>query len=207
VPSITRITGGITAESSLITRFKQNALALLEARPGSEWEWLFVMRHYGVPTRLMDWTESPLVGLYFAAVNEPEADGAVWCLLPVDLNKAAGIRPQHPTEIPGFGDDPVLDNYLPSSLAKEQSSRLSPAAAIAPRNTRRMQAQHGVFTITHRDQMQIEQVGNHRHVWRLIVSARAKRTILQELAMLNIDQLSLFPELEHVATHARESLG
>src|ERR1700730_8770023 len=40
-PTISRVTGGITAESPLITRFKQNALALVADRPGSEWEWLF----------------------------------------------------------------------------------------------------------------------------------------------------------------------
>lgn len=77
-PTIARVPGGITAEAPLITRFKQNALALLPERPANEWEWLFVMRHYGVPTRLLDWTESSLVGLYFAVHAEPDSPGAVW---------------------------------------------------------------------------------------------------------------------------------
>lgn len=77
-PTISRIVAGIAAESPLITRFKQDALALIAERPASEWEWLFVMRHHGVPTRLMDWSESPLVGLYFAVNGHPKSDGVVW---------------------------------------------------------------------------------------------------------------------------------
>jgi hypothetical protein len=206
-PTIARVSGGITAESPLITRFKQNALALLEDRPGTEWEWLFIMRHHGVPTRLLDWTESPLVALYFAVDQQPKYDGVVWHLLPIELNAIANIRPQHPAEIPGCGDDNVLNNYLPSSLAKENTSSLSPAAALAPRNTRRMQAQHGVFTITHREQTGIETIGEQKHVWRTVVPRGAKEKIRKELAAFNVNRLSLFPELDQVAAHAKELLG
>ena len=200
-PTIARVAGGITAESTLITRFKQNALAVLAERPATEWEWLFIMRHYGVPTRLLDWTESPLVGLYFAVDKLPRSDGAVWHLLPIELNKMTNIRPEHPAEIPGCGDDDVLNNYLPSSLSRERTSSLSPASAIAPRNTRRMQAQHGVFTITHRVQTGIEQVGDQSHVWRLIVPRGAKNRIKLELAALNVTALASFPsstKLQHM---------
>ncbi|MGA8614660.1 MAG: FRG domain-containing protein [Xanthobacteraceae bacterium] len=206
-PTISRISGGISAEAPLITRFKQNALALLSDRPSSEWEWLFIMRHHGVPTRLLDWTESPLVGLYFAVHEQPTSDGAVWLLLPIEMNKIANIRPQHPSEIPGCGDDDLLDSYLPSRLSKETSSSLSPAAIIAPRNTRRMQAQHGVFTITHREQTAIEAMGDQSHIWRIIVPKAAKAKIRSELNRLNVNRLSLFPELDQVAAQARESLG
>jgi hypothetical protein len=206
-PTIARVSGGITAESPLITRFKQNALALLGSRPANEWEWLFVMRHHSVPTRLLDWTESPLVALYFAADGDSKSDGVVWQLLPIQLNANAGIRPMHPNEIPGFIDESILDNYLPSGLAQEQSSDLSPAAGIAPRNTRRMQAQYGVFTITHRKQVSIETIGDQSHVWRLIVPRSAKERILSELNALNVNRLSLFPELDQVALHAVGALG
>ena len=205
-PTISRC-GGITAEAPLITRFKQNALSLLPERPSNEWEWLFVMRHYGVPTRLMDWTENPLVALYFAASQAPKSEGVVWNLLPIDLNKLANIAPQHPSEIPGFGDYPILDNYLPSRLASESTSNLLPAAAIAPRNTRRMQAQQGVFTITHRGQTDIGKIGNLDHIWKILIPASSKQRIVSELNAFNVNRLSLFPELDHVAAYAREALG
>jgi hypothetical protein len=205
-PTIARVPQGISTEPLLITRFKQDALALLDSRPANEWEWLFVMRHYGVPTRLMDWSESPLVALYFAISGNPKSDGAFWCLLPIELNSLAAIKPAYKLEIPGFGDSSILENYLPSSLQKEQSSSLKPAAAIAQRNTRRIQAQQGVFTITHREQYPIENIDGGLHVWRIIIPARAKQKLAMDLELLNIKRLTLFPELDLVGQNASEAV-
>lgn len=41
-------------------------------------EWWYRMQHYGVPTRLLDWTRSMYVAAYFAVESEPDHDGAVW---------------------------------------------------------------------------------------------------------------------------------
>jgi len=66
-----------------------------------------------------------------------------------------------------------------------------------------MVAQLGVFTITHRTPTSIEEVGDQSHVWRFIIPAGVKKAILQELAVLSINQLSLFPELTSVANLAK----
>src|SRR5262249_1849147 len=39
---------------------------------------LFLARHYGLPTRLLDWTANPLLGLYFAAFEHTDAEGTLW---------------------------------------------------------------------------------------------------------------------------------
>lgn len=205
LPSLVRVRGGLGRENALTKRFKQNALLLLPHRPETEWEWLFIMRHYGVPTRLLDWTESPLVGLYFAVSERPRSAGCLWALLPIELNQSANA-PTDISDLPAFDEDAFLKNYLPSILAGEKQSELKTVAAIAARNTARSQAQLTVFTITHRDQTPIEQIGDGRHVWRYIIPSAAKRGILQELEHLTVTRFSLFPELPNVGAYAREIL-
>lgn len=52
-------------------------------------DWLLLVQHYGLPTRLLDWSESMAVGLYFSMLNDQylSEDGALFCLLPSLLNK------------------------------------------------------------------------------------------------------------------------
>jgi len=51
--------------------------------------WLFLAQHYGLPTRLFDWTENPLVALYFAVEEQEhkDRDRCVWALWPGKLNQ------------------------------------------------------------------------------------------------------------------------
>lgn len=186
------------SESYLLNKFKQNASYILDKTPRSDFEWLFLMQHYGMPTRLLDWTESPLVALYFSVQSNPDKNGSLWVLLPTELNKKSNYRPDFEFEIPAF-DDVHLSNYLPETIASEHKSKLFPMAAIAVRNSARMQAQLGVFTISHRENIYIETVGDETvktHIWRLIIPSNAKRNIYNELLLLGYSRFQLFPELE-----------
>src|SRR5688572_8122191 len=87
LPSIMRAPSRVENEMVLLKRFKQHSFPFLERIPDEEWEWLFIMQHYAVQTRLLDWSESPLVGLYFAMQEPKKAadkkkDAALWCIYP-----------------------------------------------------------------------------------------------------------------------------
>jgi hypothetical protein len=214
VPSIGRHPFTLEHEIGLIKGFKQNAIQFVGERPQSEWEWLFLARHHSVPTRLLDWTESPLIGLYFAATATDSAarndnrDGALWLLLPAELNRHAGITLSSSLDLPMFEDnDANLHNYLPSVLASEHTTRLTPAAGIAVRHSKRMQAQFSVFTVTHREQTPLESIGTGEHIGRYIIPGRFKARIRRQLEALRIDMLTVFPELDNVARVARRPYG
>lgn len=207
VPGLARVARHLKAESALIKRFMQNATPHIDFPPRDEWEWMFLMQHHRCATRLLDWSESALAALYFAVSEKARLknDGAVWCLDPIALNRAANLKFDFDAEIPAFGRDKVLDNYLPSHV-QENPSELFPVAIIGPRNTPRMAAQLGTFTINHRLYTPIEGIADGLHVWRWIIPLKAKKDILKELAYLGHSALTLFPELDKVADLSRELL-
>ncbi|RZK12019.1 MAG: FRG domain-containing protein [Flavobacterium sp.] len=198
VPKLMRLAQQLP-ESHYFNRFKQDASFILNTHPKSEFEWLFLMQHYGVSTRLLDWSESPLVALYFACITEENNDGALWVLLPTVLNLKSRYQSEYEFEIPSF-DDEHLENYLPSTISREKKSSLLPMAAIAPRNSIRMQAQKGVFTISHREVIPIEIAGGDPdHIWKYQIPSDKKKLILDELKLLGINRFHLFPELESLS--------
>ncbi|MDN3553102.1 FRG domain-containing protein, partial [Halomonas almeriensis] len=108
------------SESTLIKQFKQSAAMLVQNTPAESFDWLFLMQHYGVPTRLLDWSESPLVALYFSVEEgaaDQDQDAALWSLRPSELNKNAGINNvDEEFFIPSF-EDIELNNYTVDNRA------------------------------------------------------------------------------------------
>lgn len=198
-----------TSEYTLLKKFKQNASFLLTEKPLSDFDWLFLMQHYGVPTRLLDWTESPLAALYFAVVENKyfSSDGALWILFPSELNRNANIDAEEPNYIPSFDEEDVSQNYSVDKLSREKKSKLLPIAVIATRNNPRIQAQLGVFTIHHRDKVPIEGIGNKKHVVKYVIPAKSKPNILKELKVLGITKFQLFPELSSIGENLRSDIN
>jgi hypothetical protein len=197
-PGLIRLQGA-TSENSLLTRFKQSAAMLISQHPKDSFDWMFLMQHYGVPTRLLDWTESPLTALYFAVsdVTTENSDGALWSLKPTELNKISGINVGEKNFILCFDDD-ELKNYSVESLTQNQRIKLYPLATIATRNNPRIQAQLGVFTIHHLDHSPIETACKNDEVIKYIIPSIYKESLRKELKLLGISKFTLFPELSSI---------
>lgn len=201
--------GGAMPEGHALKMFKQSAYQLIDKQPNSDFNWLYLMQHHGVPTRLLDWSESPLVALYFALEEQEywDKDGALWLLFPVLLNQVSGYKPRFHADIPS-DEDEVFMNYVTSTLDSEQTTEQKPLAAIVARNSPRMQAQQGVFTISHRDRTPIEKLGEvgkrGKHIIKYTIPAGRKDDMLKELALLGISRFQLFPELESIAGAIKE---
>jgi hypothetical protein len=195
------------SETTLLNRFKQSAAMLADNRPQTSFDWTFLMQHYGVPTRLLDWSESPLVALYFAVdefESHPNRDAALWCLWPTVLNKNANIVDKVEGKyIPSF-EDVELEGYATDSVRTNTRIELFPVATIATRNNPRIQAQLGTFTIHHNKKIAIEDVGDQKHILKYVIPSESRHSVLRDLKLLGFNRFSLFPELASVGAILKE---
>ncbi len=191
-------------EIDYLREFKQDAMLLANPIPDAPHEWLFLMRHHGIHTRLLDWSENPLVAAYFAvqkddAGNIVEKDAVIWALLPLKLNGNI-TELENRNSIPTFDEDsPILDPYAPKDY--EDTETLPTIALLAPRNSRRMQSQLSVFTIDgHKNTVPINEIGKKNHTKRYIIPKDAKETIRKQLKLLGINSFQIYPELSSIRT-------
>ncbi len=155
----------------------------------------FLMQHHGLPTRLMDWSTSPLVALYFA-VYQPEhdkKDACLWMLDPSQLNNFH--REKFPLECDG-------DN---ENLFEEVSHKV--LAIHAPYTDLRMKMQRSEFTLhTHYGAVDADIKSSVFLKEKIIISHRIKASLRNKLQSLGIDRSTLFPDLDNIAQSVRDIL-
>jgi hypothetical protein len=200
------------AEVDINTYFQLRAPIRHATLPGLQdyGGWLSLMQHYGMPTRLLDWSGSPLVAAFFATRawqgtgpdsrgGEPEVDAAIWALDPGALNHSAigqytlftmQSDPVSPITKEAFSRD-----RYPGSVADQLV-----AVAVEPAHVdRRLLSQDGKFTV-HRTTDALERISvADQYLRKFRVPATSVRAIAADLAALNVTEETLFPDLEHLA--------
>ena len=150
-PAKTSVADLVELEGDLLARFRHRSIPYLERPFATDWELLFLMQHYGVPTRLLDWSENPFIALYFAITSAESCrvggafveDSALWVLNTQEWN-AHFVGPYWKGRILAIPDAP-LEGYKPTAEAKTLAS--PPVAMAGLHNSPRIVAQRGAFTI------------------------------------------------------------
>ena len=205
-PSIYRNSFHPGLEENFQTKFKSRALPFLKNRPVENyWEWLFIMQHHGVPTRLLDWSSSALVALGFAIIfrdKDNDEDAAVWCLNPLKLNETTRVILTPLDKIP----DISTNTNAQASYKFDAAARAEyPLAITGPLNNERIAAQKGTFTLfPNSDKFNLEdKIEAHNFLTLLVIKKETIETLKNQLYYLGMTESTIYPDLSNLALEIR----
>jgi hypothetical protein len=200
-------------EKRLLARFRQRSMAYWSSlNVQDEWEYLFAMQHYGLPTRLLDWSENLFVAAYFALTNPSHEGGAyknpvIWCLDPVQWNRCMPGLSEYGSSIHVLTTvDEELETYQTNAKRRRQKS---PVAMYGAHNSNRIVAQRGTFMVWGAEVKSLQEVANDlsdAKLWCVRLDG-ARGDLARSLRALGFLETMIFPELPYLAEELQRSEG
>jgi len=188
-------------EPHLLRNFKKYSFRS-DILNNTDWDWLAVAQHHGLPTRLLDWTYSPFAALHFSTANIESFhnDGVIWALRYESLIQYLPQRLRHQLDSVGSNSfttemlSSVYDNL--QELSDEQEDFVVPFEP--PSLDSRIVNQYAIFTfMSNATSMLNEWLEDKPDLYfRIIVPAELKWEIRDKLDQLNINERVLFPGYE-----------
>jgi hypothetical protein len=188
-------------ELALLRNFRKYAIT--EAgHADSIWDWLALGQHRGLPTRLLDWTYSPLVALHFATEvpDDFNRDGVVWCVNFVEANKR--LPPRLRRIMTREGSDTVTVDMLAVFKTLRDFDALARLPFLVflepPAIDRRILNQLALFSLMSSPTAEMDHwIERHPQLCRrIVIPAGLKWEIRDKLDQANVNERILFPDLD-----------
>lgn len=194
--------GSAHMENHLLRNFRKYAHRRIVERD-TLWHWLTLAQHHGLPTRLLDWTLSPLVAAHFATADVALSgrDAAIWM---VDHRQAHRLLPGSlRAELEREGSDLFTVEMLAKAVPTlPDLDALAPPAFAAffepPSIDDRIVNQFALFSVMPGpDSCLDDWLRAHPALWqRVIIPAAIKWEVRDKLDQSNITERVLFPGLD-----------
>jgi len=180
VPNVERI------EREMLDDFQRRSVHLIDYLPASAWDWLALAQHHGMATRLLDWTENPLIALWFSMSHRTNHadDGysVVW------------------------GFNVPREDIIDSAAEKDPFSGVGNKVFKPNHITKRISAQFGWFTIHKsgpgRKFIPFEENRDYRdRLFKIRVLSECFSECKRRLHNFGINSASMYPDIDGLAKH------
>lgn len=208
-------------EESLYCDFSQQADGYNNGEKNS-WDLLAAMQHYGVPTRMLDWTESFLVACYFALEEsfdieerklKPGYEPTIYFLNPYKLSASSKRSDSSTLPESYFKDSKKIWNvtlsqsldYMHNIVLNRNWHFESPLPIFPPKNNSRIIAQQGCFTVHGLSMAPLDEQGSANHALKKVSIREHKvaRELWHMIELHNISEYYIYRDLDRLGNHLR----
>ena len=191
-------------ERRMIETFRKYAQEHLSPN-ASDWEVLLLAQHYRLPTRLLDWTLSPFVALFFATenLNKWDKDGIIWCVSRLETTKLLPVAFQTiltDNKLTLFNLE-ILQNHFQGLKEFDDVNESTLIWFEPPSTNPRIINQYALFSVMNGvKNSQTKYFEMHPDlIWGVPIPKELKPEIHDRLQVINITQRTIYPGLEGIS--------